>query len=81
MNTINNLYKSKKNPKNTNKEFCIVSNSNSMNYSSFFHKKVLIQTKEKEYRTTIIRLNEDSLITLHNDRVFFKDIISIDIID
>ena len=81
MNTINNLYKSKKNPRNTNKEYCVVLNGNSTNYSSYFNKKVSIHTKEKEYRTYIIRLNEDSLITLHNDKILLQDILSIDIID
>ena len=46
----------------------------------FFNTKVLIETKDKQYKTKLAGKIKDYIITLDNDIIFIKDIINIEIL-
>lgn len=82
-----NIYKSKieKNVDN-NKEYCYLNNINNsideiaIDNSQIYKYKFLIKTNKKEYITHLIGRNDNYLTTLNDEKIYLKDVISMEII-
>lgn len=71
---------------NNNKEYCLLKNTNNNfnsifeDISSIYKHKVKIKTKEKEYNTHLIGKTNNYIVMFNEEKIYFKDIISIEII-
>lgn len=82
-----NIYKNIKNKNyNNNKEYCFLKNTNN-NFNNFFEdtssiykNKYLIKTDKKEYNTYLIGKTDNYIVTFNEEKIFLKDIVSIEII-
>ena len=82
-----NIYKNTTNKAyDNNKEYCFLKNtSNNFNnifedISSIYKKKFLIKTDKKEYNTHLIGKTDNYLVTFNEEKIYLKDIVSIEII-
>lgn len=84
-----NIYKSiiEKNIDN-NKEYCYLNNIGNNNIddiiidnSQIYKYKFLIKTNKREYKTHLIGKNNNYLTTLKDEKIYLKDIVSIEIIN
>lgn len=82
-----NIYKNNNNKKyHNNKEYCLLSNTNSSisnifdDTSSIYKYKYSIKTKKREYNTHLIGKTDKYIVTFNEEKIYLKDIISIEII-
>ena len=93
MKKLPELYKNEDINTSTNKSYCYLKNEelkrkeieeklriifNGMGYA--YNIPVLIKTKDKEYRTSLVTKTKEKIITLNNDLININDIISFEIL-
>ncbi len=87
MNKIDNIYKTNsKNISQNNKKYCYVKEGNIedkinelfQNRNLLYHNKMIIKTKEKEYKTYIIDKTEKEIITVDSNRIPINKIVEIE---
>ena len=93
MKSLPKLYKNENNIKSNNKEKCIVEEKteNKMNETTIkdidnifntngfpFDKKVLLKTKDKEFKTYLVSRTEDKVMTINDVEINIEDILSIE---
>jgi hypothetical protein len=90
MKRLPELYKNTNISLSNNKKYCYVEEQNNIQnieeienkIKSIIHEtnnnnQVIIKTKDKEYKTIIVAKVNNNIITLNNDKIPIKDIISI----
>ena len=80
MNIFSNMYKNDSiNTNHANQKYCVVKNGVDQDkIEEFYHHKVRIITKDREYNTYIYHKNNLEIITYQNEKIPIKEIISIE---